>query len=264
MATAFPDLNEVLNELVEGVQAALGENLVGVYLQGSFAVGDADEHSDVDFIVVTHAELTDAQAEELQALHRRLYALDTPWAQHLEGSYISKQKLRHVDPAKSPLLYLDNGATELVWDNHCNTAIVRWSLRERGVVLAGPEPRELVDPVSMADLADDVRVATDEWSEWLASNTLRRRAQGVLVLTLCRMLHTLETGRVASKREAGQWALSALDGEWSELIGSALEDRPDPWSKVRQPADPQLSEQTYAFLDYVRNEARHAAGTRRE
>jgi hypothetical protein len=32
-----------------------------VYLQGSFALGDADEHSDVDVVAVTKDELNDAQ-----------------------------------------------------------------------------------------------------------------------------------------------------------------------------------------------------------
>jgi predicted nucleotidyltransferase len=38
----------VLGELVSGARAVLGSNFAGAYLQGSFAVGDADEQSDVD------------------------------------------------------------------------------------------------------------------------------------------------------------------------------------------------------------------------
>ena len=37
--TPFPDLNAVLRELFERVQAVLRINIVGAYLQGSFAVG---------------------------------------------------------------------------------------------------------------------------------------------------------------------------------------------------------------------------------
>ena len=48
--TPYQDLNVVLTRLVGGVQTALGATFVGAYLQGSFAVGDFDEHSDVDFI----------------------------------------------------------------------------------------------------------------------------------------------------------------------------------------------------------------------
>lgn len=37
--TPYPELNTVLDELVEGIQATLGDTFLGFYLQGSFAVG---------------------------------------------------------------------------------------------------------------------------------------------------------------------------------------------------------------------------------
>jgi predicted nucleotidyltransferase len=262
--TRYDDLNDVLARFVAGVREILGESLCGAYLQGSFALGDADEHSDVDFIVVTQDEVTEAQAGGLQAMHERLYGLESPWAQHLEGSYISKEKLRHVDPSRAPLLYLDNGATQLERDNHCNTAVVRWTLREHAVVLSGPDPKSLIDPVTADDLVDDVLVALGEWEEWLGSHTMSRRGLGVLVLTLCRMLQSVAEGRVTTKREAGEWARLNLGPEWTTLVHWALDDRPDPWTKVREPADPGTLEQALGLLDYVLSEARQAAGTRRE
>jgi predicted nucleotidyltransferase len=262
--TGYDDLNAVLSDFLASVQKALGDDLVGAYLQGSFALGDADEHSDVDFIVVTEDEVTESQADDLQVMHERLYALGSPWAQHLEGSYISKEKLRRVDAARSPLLYLDNGATRLEHDNHCNTAVVRWTLREHGVVLAGPDPKSLIDPVAADDLVDDVLAALGEWEEWLGAHTMSRRGLGVLVLTLCRMLQSVAEGRVTTKREAGEWALRNLGPEWTSLVQWALDDRPDPWTKVREPADPATLEQTLGLLDYVFNAARQTAGTRRE
>src|SRR5438876_11024144 len=90
-ATAFGDLNQLLVELVDGVRVVLGDNFCGAYLQGSFAVGDADEHSDVDFIVVTKGEVTPGQQAELEVLHQRLYALPTSWGQHLDGLYVPGQ-----------------------------------------------------------------------------------------------------------------------------------------------------------------------------
>jgi predicted nucleotidyltransferase len=55
--TPYPELNAVLQELVESVQAALGNSFVAACLQGSFALGDFDRHSDVDFIVAIEEEL---------------------------------------------------------------------------------------------------------------------------------------------------------------------------------------------------------------
>jgi Domain of unknown function (DUF4111)/Nucleotidyltransferase domain len=240
------------------VQAILGESFCGAYLQGSFALGDADEESDVDFLVVTHDAVTDAQAAELQAMHRRIYALETPWAQHLEGSYPPREALRRVDPARSPWLYLDNGATDLVRDHHCNTAVVRWTLREHGVVLAGPPAETLVDPVSADELRSEMQTAARDWAEWarephprFGPGAMSRRQQSLLVLSFCRVLHTLASGRVTSKPEAGRWALQALDSEWASLIRRALDGRPDQWGQVHQQADERAVRRTLAFLDYA-------------
>ena len=250
--TPFADLNQLLVTFVEGVGEVLREMFCGAYLQGSFAVGDADVHSDVDFIVVTEADVAPKQQAELQALHQRLYALPTPWAQHLEGSYVPRDVLRRPDPTRRPFLYLDNGSTEFRLDSHDNTSVVRWSLRERGVVLAGPEPRELLDPITAAELRADVRRALSDWTAWFRSRrSIDRRALAVAVLSHCRILHTVAAGEVTSKRAAGEWGLEALDPEWAPLVRWALGDRPDPWTKVHEPADPALVRRTHEFADYA-------------
>jgi predicted nucleotidyltransferase len=58
------------------VQAALGDNFIGAYLQGSFAVGDADEDSDVDFLVATVELLADREVMSLNRIHVALYERD--------------------------------------------------------------------------------------------------------------------------------------------------------------------------------------------
>jgi len=251
--TVYPELNAVLDELVASARTILGDNFCGAYLQGSFAVGDADEHSDVDFIVATHDEITDEQLAALQVVHKHMYVLDSPWAQHLEGSYVPKDALRHVDPARSPYWYLDNGASELVRDNHCNTTVVRWSLREHGVVLDGPDPTSLVEPVTAAQLRAEALLVMDEFLAWAHERVadMSRWKQPYLVLTFCRLLHTLNAGIVASKQEAAEWALHALDAEWASLIQQAVDDRPDPWLRVHQPTDPEVVARTLEFADYV-------------
>ena len=46
------DIEPILRELKEGLQAIYGERLKGVYLFGSRARGDAEEDSDIDVAVV--------------------------------------------------------------------------------------------------------------------------------------------------------------------------------------------------------------------
>ncbi|MFZ1881077.1 MAG: aminoglycoside adenylyltransferase domain-containing protein [Gaiellaceae bacterium] len=257
--TAFPELNALLDDFVASLHEILGDNLHGAYLQGSFAVGDADEHSDVDFIVVTNDEVTDEQRAGLEAMHGRLFALETHWAQHLEGSYVPKTSLRRLDAMRRPFVYLDNGSTELTLDNHCNTHVVRWSLREHGVTLEGPDPQRLVDPVPPDGMRDELVATVGEYAAWAPAPTkaggMSQWKQTFLVLTFCRTLHSLASGRVASKRASGEWAIASLDPQWRDLIQRALDDRNDPWGRVDRPAEPYLVERTLAFAEYAVREA---------
>jgi hypothetical protein len=77
---------------------------------------------------------------------------------------------------------------------------------------------------------------------------MSRWQQPYVVLNTCRMLHTLECGRPGSKREGGEWALDALGPEWRGLVRRALDDRPDPWGRVHQAADPESVAETLAFV----------------
>ena len=105
-----------------------------------------------------------------------------------------------------------------------------------------------------------MREAIAEFAEWAPGPTkaggMSRWKQPYLVINLCRMLQTLETGAVASKREGAEWALGTLDPEWADLIQQALNDRPDPWRRVYQPAEPQDVERTLAFVDYALSTSR--------
>jgi predicted nucleotidyltransferase len=252
MWTAFSELDGVLEALVSGVREVLGQNLVGVYLQGSFAVGDADDWSDADFLVVTEEPVGERERPELDELHRRLFDLPLHWAKHVEGSYIDRRLLRTPDPARTKLLFLDHGSQELVWDDHCNTSYVRWVLREHGILLAGPNPRDLVDQMSPDLLRDEARERLPEWVEWAQGLAeLNRWQQPYIVISLCRILWTIEHGTVVSKRAAGEWALGVLDPEWSPLIQHALDDRPDPVGRWHQPAAAGDVERTRAFVGYV-------------
>jgi hypothetical protein len=126
-------LATVLAELASSSQVILGEDLVGVYLKGSFALGAGDVHADVDFLVATRSPLAAAQETAVRDLHRQLPDREEHWAHHLEGSYASVGDLqRRADPG-TPWLYVDNGNTEMEWSTHDNTEVFRWVLHRRAL-----------------------------------------------------------------------------------------------------------------------------------
>jgi hypothetical protein len=256
--TPYDDLNTVLDVLVTAVQHALGDTFIGAYLQGSFAVGDFDEHSDVDFIVVIREELSEPQVEALQALHASVYDMQSEWAKHLEGSYFPAAVLRDVAQRGSPLWYLDHGSRSLVRSDHCNTILVRQVVREAGVSLAGPDPATLVDPIPVAVLRDEIRATMLGWGREILANPepwANRFYQGYIVLNYARMLHDLVVGRPGSKRAGAEWAKATLGEQWSDLIDSAWGGRPNPAVSVRTPADRQAFVRTLDFLGLVMAEA---------
>ncbi len=252
--TSYPELNHVLAMLVDGARDVLGDRFVGAYLQGSFAVGDADGFSDVDFIVAMNDGLDGPQVVAIGELHRRIFTMPAVWAQHLEGSYIPVAALRHVDTDRTRFAYFDNGSTTLEWSDHDNTAVMRWSLRERGVTLAGPQPATLIDPVTATVLSAEVIGSLRDRRTFLHDHPAELDngwVQPYIVLTFCRGLHTIAVGAVTSKPVAGRWAIDALDDRWAPLIRRALEDRPDPSARARRPADPDALAETWAFIDDV-------------
>ena len=208
--TAYPDVNAVLVGFLKGARAVLGEGFVGMYLYGSLASGDfSPDRSDIDFVVVTEAEVSDEELAGLREMHDRFVASESPWAMEIDGSYIPREAMRRYDRARARHPHIERGVGKLrVEEFWPDWVIQRQVLREHGVALAGPPAQTLIDPVDSDTSRAAVRsLALDAWApigEEAEPEALRQRGgQVYAALTMCRMLHTLETGEVASKQAAG-------------------------------------------------------------
>jgi hypothetical protein len=84
-----------------------------------------DQHSDCDFVIAVERELRDEQVQALQAMHGRICAMKSGWAQHLEGSYFPKEILRDRSRRGERLWYLDNGSRAVSRSDHCNAVVAR-------------------------------------------------------------------------------------------------------------------------------------------
>jgi 8-oxo-dGTP pyrophosphatase MutT (NUDIX family)/predicted nucleotidyltransferase len=254
--TGFHELDRLLEDFVSRVSAILGDDLVGAYLTGSFALGGSDRHSDADFIVVTAKRLTPEQEAALRELHAEIPTRGGYWPHNLEGSYAPAADLESLEAFGEEWLFVDRGHREMEWSPHCNTEDVRWTLRERGVTLAGPEPRELVAEVPPEALRRSMRPQIERFLPdlftWISFDNAW--AQKYAVATLCRMLYTLETGEVTSKPAALAWAKETLAPAWRELIQQALDDRGREWNP-EEPPRPGSVEATTAFANYARSRA---------
>lgn len=226
-ATPYPDVNEILDLLLSNVQNILVDQFVGMYLYGSLSSGDFNpETSDVDFLVVTTDTLSDNKIAELEAMHQRIWAGGLKRASRLEGSYIPQKDIRRHDPNNAPCPTINEGKF-YVDKPGSDWIIQRYIVRECGVILAGSDPKTLIDPVTADELRGAVLETLQEWwfpmvndSTWLREHG--SNYHGFAVITMCRALHALKYGTIVSKPVAVRWAKENLGHQWHKLIEQAV------------------------------------------
>ncbi len=221
--TPYPEVNALVHEVLVGAKAILDTHFVGMYLEGSLVTDDFDQDSDIDFVVVSDATLSSDQFTALQHMHERIAKIDSWYADQLEGFYVSQRALRRYDPAQAIHASIERGPGErLKLDLLDSSWIVHLSVsRERGVTLAGPSPQMLIAPIRSQELQQAMVGSVQGWVTPKLHNPeqLRiRSSQAYVVLTLCRLLYTLRTGSVVTKRVAASWAAATLDERWVPLI----------------------------------------------
>ena len=121
-----------------------------------------------------------------------------------------------------------------------------------GVVLCGPDPATLVDPIPFELLRDEMRRSHVDWGKQILADPAEfenRFYQGYITLTFCRVWCDVTLGNVGSKRRGSAWAKERLDPSWHDLIDRAWDTRPVPEVSVRTPPDPEDWKRT---LDLVR------------
>jgi hypothetical protein len=248
-ATPWPEVDRAVERLLDGVVEAIGDDLVGLYLGGSLGLGDFDPaSSDVDVLVATARALPEAAVERLRRLHGALHA-EGGWSARLEVVYLPLATLHRFDPRDTARYPFGASDREFALGRQGPTWVLdRWVVREHGLVVAGPDPRELIDPIGPDELRAAVRASlTGHWAlegqdvAWLRP----RNYQAFAVLSMCRDLYALEHGTLVSKPAAAAWATRRLKPPWPALIERAMA-----WRSDRRVDDRHLPE-TLAFVAHA-------------
>ena len=223
--TPYPEINVLLENLLIRVQTVLGEQFIGMYLQGSLAAGDFDPaRSDIDWLVVTCDTLDDSLYVALETMHAEITNSGQAWVLNMEGSYIPQKALRRYDPTDDihPALGTGGHFHRMLHGN--GWIMQRHVVREYSIKLAGADIKTLIDPVSADELRAAAKGILYEWWQPLLANVAEMEEdeyQAYAVLTMCRILYTVAKGDVVSKPIASQWALETLPERWHPLIRQA-------------------------------------------
>jgi Domain of unknown function (DUF4111) len=246
---AAGEVESLLDDLTARIRGVLGDQLLALYLWGSYVVGDFDPRlSDLDLVGALAADLAAEAFAALEAMHDAL-ARDYPrWTDRIEVRYATVATLDR--PAEggeivsiSPGEPLNRRRSDERWQ-------IDWYVaRERGVALYGPPPRELLAPISREQFVASVRAnvaSMGDRGDWL-DHLRGHRGQAYAILLLCRALRATTHGDQLSKPAAGRWAQGELP-EWAGLIGRALAWREAPEAAPGAPPDPE----TRRFVEAVR------------
>jgi hypothetical protein len=257
----FPqEVTGMLGALLPGIRDGLGDNLVGVYLRGSLVLGDfIPATSDVDVLAVTERPVNDAEFATLAALHAQLAVLPNPYANRMEIAYIDRAALKRFEAGlRHPTL---GQGEALAWSEHRDNWILeRWTVREHGVALLGPDPRPLIDPISTDELRAAVRARLRDWADWAAQPDdpdwlLPRSHKAYVVETICRALYTLACGQLPSKPRAVAWAIDTLPAPWRSVA-----ERSRAWRTDATP-DPAIVAEVMRFVHWAAMTASLPAST---
>jgi hypothetical protein len=231
--TPYPDVNAALKTMRDSVRDVLGNKFVGFYVYGSLANGDFDlDKSDIDAVVVTTDPLDEAAFEKLKSMHAGLFESGAKWIRETELFYMPRADMKKYDRAHKPRMRLHEGRfTADFWQGD-DWVLHRHVLREQGIIVAGPHPNTMIDPVSPQAIHDAVAVGILQnwWENKVLQKPERLRDdmyQAHAIMTMCRALFTLETGKISSKTASAAWAQEKLGEPFKSLIGRAGSWKPD-------------------------------------
>ena len=220
------DVREVIELLLIKVKGALNDKFIGMYIHGSLALGDFNPNSsDIDFFVITKGEISKEEFSLLKQIHNDILSIDNKWGKRLEGSYIDMETLKSITPPTKPRPYINGEEFHLA--NHGYEWILEEHVtREHGIIIEGPNPKELIMSISLEDLREgNLKILNDWWAPMVTYPLMLKDSeyQAYAVLSMCRIIYTFTYGIIVSKKKASSWAQRNLEKEWENLIKEAME-----------------------------------------
>jgi len=212
----------LIGKLINALKSILGENLIGVYLHGSLAMGGfVPGQSDVDVMVVAENALSDRQKESLAksclSLSKEI------GGKGLEMSVIlSRYAKNPVYPMPFEFHYsetwrsiFENGQIGPFPKGDPDLSAHLRVIKERGITLFGKPINKVFGTISDEDYLKALRYDLEDILESLMSDPV------YYILNLCRIMAFIKTRKVMSKKEGGEWYL-ANEKSFKKLVKQAL------------------------------------------
>ncbi|MGN7470776.1 aminoglycoside adenylyltransferase domain-containing protein [Brevibacillus sp. SAFN-007a] len=221
------DIESYLQKIVATFRMAMKDNLVGIYLHGSLAMGCFNpNNSDIDLLIVAKNKLS---IDEQKAITKHVLLLhnDLPSGRGIELSIVLESFVKnfvyptpfeyhysdyHREKYQSDESYVCGGFEDPDLAAHFTVTF------QRGITLHGRPIQILFQPIDkkyyMQSILNDIREASKEIID----------SPVYYALNLCRVLLFLQEGVVSSKKEGGEWGLKVLPRKFQFLISNCLDE----------------------------------------
>jgi predicted nucleotidyltransferase len=215
-------VQQILDRVVISYQTILHQNLVGIYLHGSLAMGCFNPaSSDVDFLVIVKENPAFNELRELVDVLLKL-SRNGPKKGFEMSVLLEDDVINFKYPTHFVLHYSESHQHryETQPDYICggfedpDLAAHITVLRERGACLVGKPIDEVFQAVPEKYYIESIMQDIIPSKEGISDNPV------YYVLNLCRVLSFLKDEKVLSKKEGGEWADNNLPVRYRDIVRS--------------------------------------------
>jgi len=233
------EIKLILEEIINSYRNILKDNLIGIYLHGSLALGCFNpKKSDIDFLIVVRDRLSIETKRKIIETTLRLADLKEVPKKGLEFSVVLEKNLKYfIHPMPFEFHYsrtwhdaYKEDKVDLTRDNRDRDLSAHITvIINRGICLFGKPIEEVFSPIPREYYLDALLYDVEDIIKDIHNDPVYG------VLNLCRVLYFLMEDKVASKEEAGLWGIENLPREYRHIPWKALkeygkEDDNDKWN----------------------------------
>jgi hypothetical protein len=217
------DLQNFIAYFTRNLVNEFGDIISGIYIYGSLAMSAYHEGtSDIDFIVLLRKEMTAEELIRLKRVHEKTND-ESHYGKQLDGMYLQLTDTNKNSSKLSPYPYCSDG--KITTGHYDVNAVTWWTLKHHGITLYGIPSEKLEIEVKWTDIEENMKGNINHyWSDKLKKPYLFLSAEMAefTILTLCRIICSLETKEIVSKIEAAERLLLKLPEKWHRIMKEGI------------------------------------------
>lgn len=217
------DLQNFIAYFTRNLVNEFGDIISGIYIYGSLAMSAYHEGtSDIDFIVLLGKEMTAEELIRLKRVHEKTND-ESQYGKKLDGMYLQLTDISKNSSKLSSYPYCSDG--KITTGHHDVNAVTWWTLKHHGITLYGIPSEKLEIEVKWTDIEENMKGNINHyWAGKLKKPYLFLSAEMAefTILTLCRVICSLETKEIVSKIEAAERLLLKLPEKWHRIMKEGI------------------------------------------